>query len=435
MGMKSSLILGAVGIAVIAGAAYWYAGKPKTVAMTVPIATPAGVTFQTVKMGKVTYVPGSSSDQQAELTVFADAKGITLYTFDKDQPGKSVCDGECAKYWTAFAAAADAKPVGDWSIIDRADGSKQWAFQGKPLYTFIQDKKVGSYAGNGLADNTWHIAFAQPAAGMVLPVGLAVTEVAEAGGQAMVDSRGMPVYMFDGDVRKDKAECGQTACPGSFVPLVAGLLANPVGDFTLVSRDDGRVQWAYKGRALYTYDGDVDLGDANGMGVDGRYQIAMISKYFIPAGVVIRPDERRGGLLTTADGKTLYARDKLIFDGTGAHYGRGHVHANPMIGMGIGTSGCDAECEKTWIPLRAPADAQASGYWSVVDRADGTKQWAYQHFPLYSFTGDKKPGDTIGNESYDLTVNDAPQKVADATPGQNMVLDHGLGLYWRVTTP
>jgi predicted lipoprotein with Yx(FWY)xxD motif len=87
-----------------------------------------------------------------------DADGMTLYTFDRDTtPGKSACSGKCATNWPPFTAAADAKTTGDWSIIVRADGSKQWAYKGKPLYTWMDDQKPGDIDGDG-RNNVWHIA-------------------------------------------------------------------------------------------------------------------------------------------------------------------------------------------------------------------------------------------------------------------------------------
>ena len=79
-----------------------------------------------------------------------DAKGMTLYTFAKDQPGVSNCNDNCAKNWPPLMAAADAKPMGEWTIVTRADGSKQWAYKGMPLYLWIKDTKPGDNTGNGV---------------------------------------------------------------------------------------------------------------------------------------------------------------------------------------------------------------------------------------------------------------------------------------------
>jgi predicted lipoprotein with Yx(FWY)xxD motif len=85
-------------------------------------------------------------------------KGMTLYTFDKDTtPGKSACNGPCAKNWPPLAAAADAKPMGEWTVVTRDDGSKQWAYKGKPLYRFAKDTKPGDMTGDGF-NSVWHTA-------------------------------------------------------------------------------------------------------------------------------------------------------------------------------------------------------------------------------------------------------------------------------------
>ena len=84
-------------------------------------------------------------------------KGMTLYIFGRDAAGKSNCNGQCATNWTPLPAAADAKASGDWSIVTRDDGSRQWAYKRKPLYTWKEDKSPGDVTGDGV-NNVWHIA-------------------------------------------------------------------------------------------------------------------------------------------------------------------------------------------------------------------------------------------------------------------------------------
>ena len=84
------------------------------------------------------------------------SKGMTVYTFDKDSGGKSMCNGPCATNWPPVMAGPDAKPSGDMTIITRDDGSKQWAYKGMPLYTFAKDTKAGDMMGNGV-NNVWHV--------------------------------------------------------------------------------------------------------------------------------------------------------------------------------------------------------------------------------------------------------------------------------------
>src|ERR1700720_4979606 len=54
--------------------------------------------------------------------VLADPKGMTLYTFDKDTPGKSACNGQCATNWPPALVADNAKGAGDWPIPGRDAG-------------------------------------------------------------------------------------------------------------------------------------------------------------------------------------------------------------------------------------------------------------------------------------------------------------------------
>jgi len=90
--------------------------------------------------------------------MLVDHKGMTLYTFAKDSGGKSVCNDKCATNWPPLAATAADKPMGDWTVIKRDDGTMQWAKDGKPLYTFVMDKKAGDATGDGKMDGAWKIA-------------------------------------------------------------------------------------------------------------------------------------------------------------------------------------------------------------------------------------------------------------------------------------
>ena len=94
----------------------------------------------------------------AKNGMFVTAKGMTLYTFDKDAGGKSMCNGPCAENWPPLAAADDAKPTADLTVVVRDDGKKMWAYKGKPLYTFKQDTAPGETKGDGFLNGAWHMA-------------------------------------------------------------------------------------------------------------------------------------------------------------------------------------------------------------------------------------------------------------------------------------
>ena len=84
--------------------------------------------------------------------------GMTLYTFDKDaaNSGKSACNGLCAALWPPMMASATDQAVGSYSIVARDDGSRQWAYKGKPVYTYKADQKAGDRSGDNFKD-VWHI--------------------------------------------------------------------------------------------------------------------------------------------------------------------------------------------------------------------------------------------------------------------------------------
>ena len=88
--------------------------------------------------------------------VLVNAAGMTVYTYDKDEAGsgKSSCVAACAKNLPPVKAEGSPRPP--YSVITRADGSKQLAHGGKPLYTFVKDKKAGDKTGDGVG-GAWHV--------------------------------------------------------------------------------------------------------------------------------------------------------------------------------------------------------------------------------------------------------------------------------------
>lgn len=95
--------------------------------------------------------------ETAKGKVLAGEKGMTLYTFKKDTKGVSNCYDQCAKNWPPFMAASDAKADGAYSLVERKDGTKQWAKDGMPLYYWVKDTKEGDITGDGVGGN-WELA-------------------------------------------------------------------------------------------------------------------------------------------------------------------------------------------------------------------------------------------------------------------------------------
>jgi predicted lipoprotein with Yx(FWY)xxD motif len=101
--------------------------------------------------------PPAMEGDTAKGKVLVDEKGMTLYIFDKDEPNKTNCYDQCAVNWPPLMAGEGAMAEGDWTIVDRTDGTKMWAYKGKPVYLWIKDTKPGDITGDGVG-GVWHLA-------------------------------------------------------------------------------------------------------------------------------------------------------------------------------------------------------------------------------------------------------------------------------------
>ncbi len=437
-------------------------------AMAQTVLTPPGITLQVLGKGQG-YDLGkqSAAALPRDRIAFADAKGMTLYTHHADAPGKWACNDACAKSWLPAIAPEDAQVSGAWSVVVRPDGHHQWAYKDKPLYTYVKDVDPGSvggnsparfgarrkngagaYVGGGIRGSgakgaaaepplpaDWKVALAYPVADVKLPAGFAVKEVADAAAFALVDWRGRTLYTLDEPLPAPAFACH---APCAWQPAAAPQLAEASGDFFVIVRDDGIKQWAYKGRALYTFAGDLAPGDANGTGANPKLAVAAVAPLFLPAEVKLRRSLNQGFVLTTAQGMTLYRRDGYIFQSGGGHSLHRGQPPRPAVGRDIGTDAkCDGQCAREWHPLFAPAGARPQGFWDVATRADGTRQWVYQGYALWTYDGDKKPGDINGNDTFMYGFSDQPGTKDGAKGGLDFgtPMDGAPALYWAIAIP
>jgi len=395
-------------------------------AQELKVTTPAGITLQEVAGGGRR---GGGNFEQVETLgekktpgflagyggrrspdrgyLVANEAGMTLYTYDKDTtPGKSACVDGCLAAWPAAIAPAGAKASGDWTIITRAGGVKQWAFKGKPLYSFSKEPEVGASKGNG---GDWHAVKLAPESFITRPYGFGVVDSRTTSGYVLVNNTGAVAYSYNGKGAAPKAECVTSVCPTRWEPIQAPNLAQPLGDFTLVDRADGIRQWAYKGKTLYTFSGDLMSGDAFGAVANKEFEAVVVAHTFIPAAASISFDPGRGPMIATKAGMTLYRLDTSFHTPDG-HGLPGSQPGAPKVGRVMGTAACDVTCQKTWKPFLAGANDVASGHWLIMGREDGMRQWAYKGFALYTYTEDKKPGDRSGSDKYEILVSDDPKK-------------------------
>ena len=405
------------GVALLTAAGLlWFdrkASGPDTVTPT-PLATPPGITLQTLTADK-------------PRVVYADANGKTLYVYDKDAGHGSRCTGACATAWPPAPAPADAVGAGDWSVIVRADGTRQWAIRGRPLHRAAGDATVGVASGDGADGGYWQVAVFDPSAGMALPADVMVRDLAAAGGIGLADAAGIALYVFDADAPDPKAS-------QHWSPLEAPAIANPIGDFSILTRDDGITQWAWRGKPIYRFDEDQGAGDLNGAGIDAGFRVALLLRHFTPADAVLRRTAGLGFYFTTADGATLYAHDRApqteVAKIIGAHRGA------PATGRALGTTSCDAACSRDFKPFLAPARALPSGYWDLATRAEGTRQWVYKGFALYSYVADQT-GQARGHGLHELVqIGDAQADELATDRGAVATTGFGIGaLYWHAVAP
>ncbi len=107
------------------------------------------------KRNASTSAPASANSSTDMPTRAADGRligpnGNTLYVYGKDSGGTSACYDQCATNWPPLAVAPNAKAMGDYTIVTRTDGTRQWAYRGQPLYYFVRDAKSGDMAGDGV---------------------------------------------------------------------------------------------------------------------------------------------------------------------------------------------------------------------------------------------------------------------------------------------
>jgi predicted lipoprotein with Yx(FWY)xxD motif len=319
-----------------------------------------------------------ASRPRGDGAVFTDAKGMTLYTFDRDEgtPGRSACEGPCAALWPAMIAPAEAPAPEGWSKVTRADGSLQWAFRGRPVYRYATDNAPGATFGDGVG-TVWRVAIKQ------IPVPQDVRIRPSQLGQILTDALGRTLYTSDDDTPGKTPKCNDD-CARRFKPLPAPWAApKEKGDWSAVARADGMRQWAFRGKPLYRYvAGDVSAGEIRGHGVDGWSAVVLEPAPPLPAWATIQPSDA-GELIANREGLTVYA--------FGANARGQRAYRGPAMKCPDGAC-IDAQ----WKPFHAQPGDKPVGSWGITQLQDGKLQWTYKGNKLYTNVLDTGPGDFKG---------------------------------------
>jgi len=91
----------------------------------------------------------------------------------------------------------------------------------------------------------------------------------------LIGPSGMTLYTFARDTPDSGKSVCNAQCATNWPPLMAPEAAKPMGGYTVITRDDGKKQWAYKGMPLYYWAKDMKTGDRTGDGMlNGAWKTA-----------------------------------------------------------------------------------------------------------------------------------------------------------------
>jgi predicted lipoprotein with Yx(FWY)xxD motif len=221
--------------------------------------------------------------------LLVNADGYSVYVSDQDSAGKSNCRANCEETWVPVRAPALAQADGEWTIVERAAGVRQWAFRKQPLYTYTRDIYLYSQQGSDVPG--WHNVYTQQVAPLPKPFQLVDTQK----GVAVADAQGKVVYAYlCSDDSFDQLSCDYPGAPSEYRIAICGggdvdrcLKTWPYVVADANARSDNRLWsvieieprsgrpatageagairvWAYRGSPIYTFADDTEPGDVKG---------------------------------------------------------------------------------------------------------------------------------------------------------------------------
>lgn len=308
----------------------------------------------------------------------------------------------CAQMWPPLRADAKAEPVGKWTVITRKDGSRQWAYDDLAVYTFYLDQRRGDVLG--ARSDQRHMAD-EPAVRRPIgpppdvPPGFAVRTMST--GRLLVTDHGFSVYSSDRDAL-GRSNC-DASCAETWIPLLAPSIGRAHGDWTLIDRSPGIRQWAFRNRPLYRYALDGEAHRFKGSDVPGWHNVYTQQAPAPPAEFTVQ-DTTAGQVLADRHGMTVYwyfcgddGVDQLECD---------HPSETSAYRLAICGGGDPERCLRTFPYVIAAENAKPmSRSWTVmlIDPTTGRRApasqagvlrvWAYRDRPVYTYAGDRRPGD------------------------------------------
>lgn len=311
----------------------------------------------------------------------------------------------CTDLWPPVLAGDNADPVGDWTIVERLDGSKQWAFDEHPLYTSVRDRSPGDVLGG----TTRRFGGDSPAKRTpigpptLLPPGFAVRSTFI--GRLLATDKNNSVYSFDQDTATSTACTNE--CLSKWQPVLAPGLARAQGEWSILERSPGVKQWAFRDKPLYTYVLDQRSWGLRGTDVPGWKNVFTQVAPALPDSFTTQATIQ-GNVLADANGKTIYiyncgedSIDQLSCN---------HPETTQVYRLAMCGAGDPEKCLTHWPYVQAQANEKAPGesLWAIVSidpktgrfaspgQADALRVWAYRDRPVYLYGDDKLSGDVHG---------------------------------------
>ena len=311
----------------------------------------------------------------------------------------------CADLWPAVLAPDDAKPVGNWSVIPRKDGGRQWAYDGLPIYTSSLDREAGDVLGGskrGVRGSDGPGVREPIAPKSDVPPAFAIIEVGT--GRMLVNFSGYAVYAWDGD-GASKSNC-TGECLKKWAPVLAAESSQQQGEWSVIQRSPGVRQWAFRGKPLYTYIADTRPRGMLGSDEPGWHNVYTQSAPAWPKDFTLQ-ETHAGIVLADPAGKTIYlyacgddALDQQACD---------HPAAPQEYRLAVCGGGDAQRCLKTWRPVAAAKSAKSpsrswtaididplSGHFAAPDQPGAMHVWAFRGRPVYTFVAEQ-PGDVDGD--------------------------------------
>lgn len=386
-------------------------------------------------------MPAGIRVQATELDgpVFADKNGKTLYKWPQhklrngysgEPPGTPLCTDDavhvtaglmspyppgihlpdqstirsCTMLWPPALARDGAESVGDWSVVERADGRLQWAYDEQPLYTSVRDRGVGEVLGGssfkyGGDSPAMRVPVGPPSQ---VPPGFAVKSTTR--GRLLTTATNASIYAHEGDSQ------AQTQCYGRCLerwePVRAPALARPRGDWQIFERSPGELQWVFRGKPLYTHRMDQRSWSQEGSDEAGWSNIYMTRAPQFPRSFTVQAT-LAGEVLATREGKSIYVY--VCGEDSAVQLACDHPDDTQVYRFAMCGAGDAKKCAEHWPYVRAgPQERSLSVTWRVLhinpetgrkvpaEDSRGVRVWAYRDRPVYTYAGDLKPGDVHG---------------------------------------